>query len=116
VADIRIKMSSPAVQSAILATLSRNKAVTGEVAARSRLVRDEGRRRAPRLTGALRRSLKSQRYYNPRTRQVEYRVGWDRAIAFYGWMVEAGTERTPAQPHLRPAADQFGAKPPRDGL
>jgi len=116
VADIRIKMSSPAVQSAILATLSRNKAVTGEVAKSSRLVRDEARRRAPHVTGDLRRSLKSQRYYNPRTRQVEYRVGWDRSIAFYGWMVEAGTEHSAAQPHLRPAADQFGAKPPRDGL
>jgi len=116
VADIRVKMSSPAVQSAILATLSRDKAVTGEVAKSSRLVRDEARRRAPRRTGDLRRSLKSQRYYNPRTRQVEYRVGWDRSIAFYGWMVEAGTEHSAAQPHLRPAADQFGAKPPRDGL
>jgi hypothetical protein len=43
-------------------------------------------------------------------------VGWDRAIAYYGWMVEAGTEHSAAQPHLRPAADQFGAKPPQDGL
>lgn len=55
---------------------------------------------APFLTGALRRSLTVVKGRG----SARYRVGWDESIAPYGFYVELGTEDTPAQPHLRPAA------------
>lgn len=68
-------------------------------------VRKLARQKAPKQTGALRRSLKVESVFD--RGMVTYRVGWDRRIAFYGPLVELGTEDTPAQPHLRPAADEI---------
>lgn len=99
----------------ILAAVSQQSQAKRQVRALANKVRNDARELAPRQTGALRRSIRVWNYYDPATQMVEYRVGWDRSIAFYGWMVEAGTERTRAQPHLRPAAIKNGGTAPRDG-
>jgi HK97 gp10 family phage protein len=67
----------------------------------------EARRLAPFRTGTLRRSLTVIKARNPVTGQTEYRIGWDLSIAEYGPLVEVGTEDTPPQPHLRPAANKL---------
>lgn len=99
----------------ILAALSQDKQAKKQMRELANKVRDEARSLAPRKSGALRRSIKVYNFYDSATSTVEYRIGWDKSIAFYGWMVEAGTERTAAQPHLRPAAKRFGGVPPVGG-
>lgn len=99
-------------RSVILAALSQDKKVKQQMRRLAGQIRDEARTLAPVKSGDLRRSIKVYNYYDRGTRTVEYRIGWDRSIAFYGWMVEAGTEDTAAQPHLRPAAKRFGGVPP----
>jgi HK97 gp10 family phage protein len=78
-------------------------------------VRDDARALAPKQTGALRRSIKVFQGRDRLTGQTEYRIGWDRNVALYGWMVEAGTEHSQPQPHLRPAAIKNGGRPPLSG-
>lgn len=78
-------------------------------------IRDDARSLARDVTGRLDASLTAWDEYNPATQMVEYRVGWNLAIAHYGWMVEAGTETARAQPHLRPAAIKNGGTAPRAG-
>jgi HK97 gp10 family phage protein len=71
----------------------------------AREVQKMAKKNAPRQTGALRRSIKVENVFE--RGHVFYRVGWDKRVAFYGPLVELGTEDTPAQPHLRPAADEI---------
>lgn len=74
-------------------------------------IRDEAARLAPRRTGRTRRSLAVESV--PGT--GEYRVGWRRNVAFWGGLVERGTNDTAAHPHLVPAARRVGgtaARPP----
>lgn len=93
-----------------LAALSQVPEVKRQVRARAVAVRDDARRLAPVESGALRRSLAIVNVYDPQTRTVVYRVGWRTDIAFYGGLVELGTEDTPPQPHLRPAAWRNGGR------
>lgn len=76
-----------------------------QVRAVAREVQVLARQKAPKRTGALRRSIKVDNVYE--RGYVTHRVGWDKRIAFYGPLVELGTEDTAAQPHLRPAADEI---------
>lgn len=99
----------------ILAAVSQQPKAKKQVRALANKVRDDARRLAPVNTGALRRSIKVWNVYDPATKTVTYRIGWDRRIAFYGAMVEFGTEATPARPHLRPAADMNGGVQPKGG-
>jgi HK97 gp10 family phage protein len=94
----------------VIAALTQTPQVKRQVRAVAAAIRTDARRLAPKKTGALRRSIKVENYYNPETRMVEYRVGWDRRIAHYGGLVELGTEDTPARPHLRPAADKYNRR------
>lgn len=91
----------------VLAAVTQAPSVKKQVRAVADEVRKLARQKAPKETGALKRSLKVENYYDSSTRMVEYRVGWDKRIAFYGPLVELGTEDTPARPHLRPAADEI---------
>lgn len=78
-------------------------------------IRDEAARRAPRRTGRTARSLAVESVPG----RVEYRVGWRRNIAFWGGLVERGTDDTRAQPHLVPAARSVAgaaARPPGNPL
>lgn len=89
-----------------------------EVAKQSRqlanAIRRDARRLAPRRTGNLRRNLSVERVYDKETRRVKFIVGWAPA-AWYGLMVETGTEDTTPRPHLVPAAIANGAVAPRGG-
>lgn len=91
----------------VITALTRVPEVAKQVREAAVVIRDDARRRAPVRTGALRRSIKVERAFDETTRRVSYHVGWDRRIAFYGPLVELGTEDTAARPHLRPAADEF---------
>jgi HK97 gp10 family phage protein len=92
------------IRKEVLAAVTQAPTVKRQVRLVSAAIRDEARALAPVRTGALRRSITVTNVYDPKTRQVEYRVGWNKAIAFYGPMIEMGTEDTAPQPHLRPAA------------
>lgn len=91
----------------VIAALTQTREVKQQVRRVAAAIRDDARRLAPKRTGALRRSIKVENVYDPATGKVEYRVGWDKRIAFYGPLLELGTEDTAARPHLRPAADKF---------
>jgi HK97 gp10 family phage protein len=99
----------------LLAAVSQDKNARRQLRAVAAKVRDDARALAPVRTGDLRRSIKVFQYYDSVTRVREYRVGWDRDVAFYGWIVEAGTEHSQPQPHLRPAAIKNGGRPPLSG-
>jgi HK97 gp10 family phage protein len=83
---------------------------TTEVKAQTRKVANEIRKGARanarpfRDTGNLERNIAVTNVLDDQGR-VEYRVGWTPA-AWYGSMVELGTEDTPPRPHLRPAAER----------
>ena len=63
------------------------------------------RLKAPKRTGALAESIDYELVRDPIT-GVEVRVACGKKI-FYDWMVEAGTEHSPAQPFIRPTAAEY---------
>jgi hypothetical protein len=89
------------VRPEVIAALTRVPEVKKQVRAAAAIIRDEARRRAPRETGALRRSIKVDNVLESGTGQVVFRVGWDKDIAFYGSLVEL------SHPHLQPAAAAY---------
>lgn len=91
----------------VLAAVSQAPSVKKQVRAVANEIKKVARQKAPKKTGALKRSLKVENTYDPKTGLVEYRVGWDKRVAFYGPLVELGTENEPPRPHLRPAADEI---------
>lgn len=72
-------------------------------------IRRDARRFAPKRTGRLSRNIVIEEITNLKTGVEGYAVGWNDK-AFYGWMVEAGTEHSKPQPHLVPAAIKNGAR------
>lgn len=99
-----MRVSSRKISRNALAALTQVPEVKKQVRAGAARIRDEARALAPVKTGALRRSITVVNHYDPETRRVEFRVGWNPRIAWYGLLIETGTEDTPPQPHLRPAA------------
>lgn len=100
---------------AVFAAVSQQPKVKKQLRELANKVRDDARRMAPKETGALRRSIKVENSYDPATRTVTYRIGWDKRIAFYGPLVEYGTEKERPRPHLRPAAHRNGGVAPKGG-
>lgn len=98
----------------VLAALSQLPEVSKQTRAVANAIRRDARALAPKRTGNLRRHIRVERRLNRATREVSYAVGWDRK-AWYGWIVERGTERTRARPHLIPAAIMNGAVAARPG-
>lgn len=90
----------------VLAAVTQAPSVKKQIRQVANEIRKEARRRAPRTTGALRRGIQVENVYDKQTGLVEYHVGWSKKTAWYGLLVELGTEDTPAKPHLRPAADE----------
>jgi HK97 gp10 family phage protein len=109
---VKIKKYRPEV---ILTAVSQQAQARRQVRRLAAKVRDDARIIAPKRTGDLRRSIKVFQGRDRLTGQTEYRIGWDRNIAFYGWMVEAGTEHSQPRPHIRPAAIKNGGRPPLSG-
>lgn len=91
-----------------VAAATRTPAVKKQMRVVAGEIRKEARRLAPRETGALRRGIAVENVLLP-DGQVEWRVGWTRQ-AFYGSLLETGTEDTPPRPHLRPAAIKVGGR------
>jgi hypothetical protein len=79
------------VRPEVIAALTRVPEVKKQVRAAAAIIRDEARRRAPRETGALRRSIKVDNVLESGTGQV----------VFYGSLVEL------SHPHLQPAAAAY---------
>src|SRR6266508_3487426 len=88
----------------VIVALTRTSEVKKQVRAVANEIRKEARALAPVKTGNLRRNITVDNVLDEEGRVV-YRVGW-RPEAWYGSLVELGTEDTPARPHLRPAADK----------
>jgi HK97 gp10 family phage protein len=85
--------------------------VQDEARALAKAIQRDARRLAPKRSGTLRRNIKVEEITDLETGIEGYAVGWDDK-AWYGWMVENGTEDTAAQPHLGPAAIKNGARGP----
>jgi len=71
-------------------------------------IRNDARRLAAKRTGNLRRHIVVEEYTDLETGIEGFAVGWDDR-AWYGWIVENGTEDTAPKPHLVPAAIKNGA-------
>ena len=82
--------------------------VQGELEKLAKDIRKDARRLAPRRTGRLRRGIVIEEITDLSTGLEGFAVGWNDQ-AFYGQLVEEGTEDTPARPHLVPAAIKNGA-------
>jgi HK97 gp10 family phage protein len=93
-----------------ISALSRVPEVKKQVRAVAAAVRDDARQLAPVDEGDLRRGITVVNNYDRERKLVTYRVGWRTDIAFYGGLIELGTEDTAPQPHLRPAAWKHGAR------
>lgn len=73
-------------------------------------VRNEMRKKAPRRTGRLRRSIKAKRN-RPHYDQVSSDVFVDNK-AFYWRFVEYGTQKEAAHPFVQPTVEEIGPKIP----
>ena len=74
----------------------------------AKAIQRDARRLAPVKTGTLRRGIVIEEITDLDTGIEGFAVGWSDK-AWYGWMVESGTEKEPAKPHLAPAAIKNGA-------
>jgi HK97 gp10 family phage protein len=92
----------------VVAALTRVPSVKKQMRTVANEVRKDARRLAPRDTGNLRRGIAVDNVLDDKG-QVEFRVGWTNR-AWYGSLVELGTEDTPPRPHLRPAAIKVGGR------
>lgn len=81
--------------------------VQGEMERLAKDIRKDARRLAPRRTGNLRNHIEIERYTDTETGFEGWAVGWGDQ-AWYGWLVENGTEDATARPHLVPAAIRHG--------
>lgn len=100
-------MESGPLRPQLLAAISQAPSVKKQVRAVANEIRSEARRLAPKETGALRRGIQIENVYDRSTGLVEYHVGWSKRTAWYGLLVELGSEGKPARPHLRPAGDKI---------
>lgn len=91
----------------VLAAVTQAPSVKKQVRTVAAEVRKLARQKAVKETGAMAKGIRVENFYDRETGMVEYRVGWDKRTAWYGPLVELGTEDTPARPHLRPAADEI---------
>lgn len=74
----------------------------------AKAIQRDARRLVPKKTGNLRRHIEVEPYTDLDTGVEGFAVGWGDK-GWYGWMVEVGTEKEPAKPHLVPAAIKHGA-------
>jgi HK97 gp10 family phage protein len=109
-----VDVDNKPIRPEVLAALSQLPEVTKQTRAVANAIRRDARRLAPKRTGNLRRHIRVERRYDPATRTVAYGVGWD-AQAWYGWIVESGSEHSRPRPHLVPAAIMHGATAARPG-
>jgi hypothetical protein len=109
-----MRVDNKPIRPEVLAALSQLPEVTKETGGTANAIRRDGRQLAPKRTGRLRRGISVERVFDRRTRSVSYLVGWSPS-AWYGLLVELGTEDTAPKPHLVPAAIKHGAVAARPG-
>ncbi|GAB7039700.1 MULTISPECIES: HK97-gp10 family putative phage morphogenesis protein [Catenuloplanes] len=93
----------------VLAAFSQVPEVAKAVRQVANAIRRDARQLAPKDTGNLRRNIQVERVYDPEEGLVFFLVGWG-GRAWYGLLVETGTENEPPRPHLVPAAIKNGAR------
>lgn len=108
--QVRDRRSDPAA----LREIANSDEVQREALDLARAIQRDARRLAPRNTGRLRRGIAVEEITDLKTGHQGYAVGWEDR-AFYGQMVEFGTEHASARPHLVPAAIRNGARGPSPG-
>lgn len=91
----------------VIAAVTQAPSVKKQVRAVAAEIRKIARQKAVKETGAMAKGIQIENVYDRETGMVEYHVGWSKRTAWYGPLVELGTEDTPARPHLRPAADEI---------
>lgn len=99
-------MKMGAIDPTSLAVMLASHAVKSQLKKVAVEVQRRAREKAPVRTGALRDGIEVVEERDPKTGRLEYRVGWNKATAWYGGWVELGTRKARARPHLRPAADE----------
>jgi HK97 gp10 family phage protein len=102
-----MEVDSRPIRKEVLAALTQVKEVKAQMREVAMAIRKDARALAPKRTGTLRRGIRVQQVYDRRTRTVSYIVGWDKS-AWYGRLVEFGTEHSQPRPHLIPAAIKNG--------
>lgn len=96
------------------AALSQLPGVVAQMRETANAIRRDAAALAPKRTGNLSRNIQVERVYDKATGRVEYAVGWG-PKAWYGRLVEFGTEHSRPRPHLIPAAIKHGATAARGG-
>ena len=106
---ITVKVGHDSTDPRALHDIANSDEVQQELLKLAKDIQRDARRLAPVNTGRLRRDIQVEEITDLATGIEGYAVGWnDRA--FYGQLVEFGTEQEPAHPHLIPAAIKHGAQ------
>lgn len=92
----------------VLRDIANSSQVQGDARKLAKAIQRDARRMAPKKTGNLSRNIVIEEITDLDTGIEGFAVGWNDK-AFYGQMVEDGTEDQPPQPHLVPAAIRNGA-------
>jgi HK97 gp10 family phage protein len=91
-----------------LRDIANSEEIQSELRKLAKDVQRDARRLAPKRTGTLRRGIVVEEITDLDTGLEGFAIGWNNK-AFYGWMVENGTEENAPRPHLIPAAIKNGA-------
>jgi HK97 gp10 family phage protein len=103
-----MKVSPEPTDRRALHDIANSDEVQKELLKLARAIQRDAKQLAPRRTGNLARHIEVEEITDLETGIEGYAVGWGDK-AWYGWMVEAGTEHSRPQPHLTPAAIKNGA-------
>lgn len=104
-----MKVSHEPTDPRALHDIANSDEVQRELLKLARDIQRDARRLAPKNTGRLRRGIAVEEITDLATGIEGYAVGWNNR-AFYGMLVEFGTEHEPPRPHLIPAAIKHGAQ------
>jgi HK97 gp10 family phage protein len=105
---LAVKVSHEPTDPRDLVEIANSDEVQAECRKLARDIRKDARRLAPKKTGNLSRHIEVEAITDLATGIEGFAVGWGDK-AWYGQMVEDGTEDTPPAPHLAPAAIKHGA-------
>jgi HK97 gp10 family phage protein len=103
-----VKVSHEPTDPRALHEIANSDEVQRELLELAKDIQRDARALAPKRTGNMARHIEVEEITDLDTGIEGYAVGWGDK-AWYGWMVENGTEKTVARPHLAPAAIKNGA-------
>jgi HK97 gp10 family phage protein len=105
---VTVRLDKRPSDSEVLREIANSSHVQDEVLKLAKDIQRDARRLAPKESGRLRRGIAVEEITDLETGIEGYAVGWSDK-AFYGQLVEEGTENNPPRPHLVPAAIKNGA-------